>query len=178
MDFEKTLRRAWAIVTLDRAAMRETAADPQALVPGLVITAIGGALSAIGSFQFLLIPVTAALAVVFVAIGAAIFWGLGLAFGGKAEFVPLFRVFLHAQLTNWASLIPFVGGVVAAVWGIVVAVVTLEEVHGLSRGKAVAVVLIPVLLLSACCAVLVTMFGIALLGGAGAAGGWFGGHAG
>ena len=46
-------------------------------------------------------------------------------------------------------MIPFLGGIInilISIWGIVVSVVILENVHKLTRGKAVIVVLIPVII--------------------------------
>ena len=62
-------------------------------------------------------------------------------------------------LVSWATVIPVVGGLIG-LWSIPVAVISVEELYGLTRGKAVAVVLIPVVVLMALACV-----GVAVLGG-------------
>ena len=76
--------------------------------------------------------------------------------------MDLFRPLSFASLINWIAVVPVIGPIVsmiAALWLLVVNVVTIRDVHKLSTGKAVMVVLIPIIIM------LVLMFtlGIAIL---------------
>ena len=77
---------------------------------------------------------------------------LALLFGGKARYIEYFRAESHAAILGWVGIIaitPFLGGIInilIAVWGIVVNVIILENVHKLTRGKAIVVALLPVVL--------------------------------
>ncbi len=164
MDLKQALQRAWQIVQLDRAAIREVAADPNAMLPGLVLMALSGAIAALLSlnpFGILLGPV---IAVVGAFVGTAVLHVLALLFGGRGSYGALFNAGAHGHaLLSAANVVPVLGSLVALVWGVVVSVVNLEEVHGLSRGRAVIVVLIPVLLTLACAAVLFSVIVAAFL---------------
>ena len=66
-----------------------------------------------------------------------------------------FRAESHAAILGWLGLlvaiIPFLKviiGILTTIWGIVVSVVILENVHKLTRGKAIVVVLLPVIVLA------------------------------
>ncbi len=160
MDFKLALTRAWAIVTLDREAIREVAGDENALVPALVITAIGGLLGSLVTMN----PVFWVGGVVFSLVALVVFAGilylLAVLFGGQGDFLSLFRVLGHGSgLVSWAGIVPVVGSL-AGLWSIPIAVIAVEDLYGLTRGKAIAVVLIPV-------AVLLLLFcaGLAVVGG-------------
>ena len=173
MDFAAALRNAWSIVKLDRATMREVMASENSLVPALVILAIGGALTGVGTLN----PMAIIMNVVLVPVVAFIWTGIlhllaGL-FGGKGQYVGFFGGYGHGVgLVNWVGVVPLVGALVATVYGIVVAVFLVEENYGLPTGKAVAVVLIPVAFFCLCAVGLAVMFGasmMALMGAAAAA---------
>ena len=75
-----------------------------------------------------------------------------LAFGGGTRgFEATFRVFAFSQAASIFNIIPFCGGIIGFVYTLVLLVIGLSEVHQISRGKAAAVVLVPVLLCGCCC---------------------------
>jgi hypothetical protein len=79
--------------------------------------------------------------------------------------MSLMRTWTHGGgLLSFVGLIPFLGALVHLVWGIVMAVVVVEEIHQLTRGKAVAVVLIPVALLALCACIAFFTVGMTLFG--------------
>lgn len=88
--------------------------------------------------------------------------------GGTSQstsgFEGTFRVISYATVTQLANVIPIVGGMVAAVWGIVLAVMGLTDMHGTTQGKALAAVLIPILVCCVCGAVMVFTMGMGLAG--------------
>ncbi len=58
------------------------------------------------------------------------------------------------------GVVPFCGGIIAAVWGIVVAILGLAQMQDTTTGKAAGAVLIPMVL---CCAIIGLAFGAAIL---------------
>ena len=75
-----------------------------------------------------------------------------------------FRVAAYSSVSQLANLIPIVGGMVAAVWGIVLAVMGLTEMHGTTQGKALAAVLIPILVCCVCGIIVVFTVGMGFAG--------------
>jgi hypothetical protein len=76
---------------------------------------------------------------------------LALAGGGRG-FEATFRTAAYSQAAAVFNIIPLCGGVVGAVYTIVLLVIGLSEAHGISRGKAAAAVLLPLVILCCCCA--------------------------
>ena len=115
---------------------------------------------------------TIVLAPIWTAIGLFIWSGilhLCLAMvGGTSQsssgFEGTFRVVSYSSVSQLANLIPIVGGMVAAVWGIVLAVMGLTELHGATQGKALAAVLIPILVCCACGAMVIFTVGMGFAG--------------
>ncbi|MGI8891669.1 MAG: YIP1 family protein [Chthoniobacterales bacterium] len=110
-------------------------------------------------FAFIFIPV-------FVAFG--LFLGAGIVHlclmlvgGAKRSFETTFRVVCYSAGSTYPLLIvPICGGVVAAVWCLVVECIGLGRAHGTTTGRAVLAVLLPMIL---CCGgglILATMFGV------------------
>ncbi|MBI4149943.1 YIP1 family protein [Candidatus Woesearchaeota archaeon] len=148
MTFGVYVKKAWQVVQLDSSAMKSLAKDQKAFLMGVAIVALAGVAAAIGSFNpfgILIMPIIMVL-LSFVAVG--ILHLLALLFGGKATYGELYNIMAHSAILNWVLVVPFLGmplALLAGLWRMVVAVVALETVHQLSRGKAIAVVLIPVL---------------------------------
>lgn len=165
MDFGRSINLAWRIVKLEKPAAQEAADDREGLLPTLIVMAIGGALGAAGGSFFN--PVVVGAGIVLGPLFSAIFIGIyhliALAFGGKATYLQYLQsAGLGTGLVSWVGVIPFVGGLIQ-LWGIPVAVVATEQVHGLDRTKAVMVVLIPVVLLLLFCCAASIFFGSAIL---------------
>lgn len=83
----------------------------------------------------------------------------------KAGFEGTFRTICYASVADFAQLVPFVGGLVAAVWKLVLLVIGLATVHKTTQGKAIFAVLIPLILCCGCFLVLGATI-LALIGGA------------
>jgi hypothetical protein len=75
-----------------------------------------------------------------------IFGGAGGGFGAT------FRVICYSMAGYVWTFVPFVGGLVSAVWMVVLAIIGLSVVHRIGTGKAAAAVLLPDLLCCLCCA--------------------------
>lgn len=93
---------------------------------------------------------------------------LGLVIAGglqksTAGFEGSFRVVSYAMVAQLANLIPMLGGLACLIWSLVLAIIGLQDLHGTSTGKAVAAVLIPVLLCCACIGMAIGLAGAGML---------------
>lgn len=105
--------------------------------------------------------------IVLLILSAIIHLGLRLVGGlrdSTAGFEGSFRVYAYAQIANLAAIVPLVGGLLTLVWGIILCVNGLSDVHRTSQGKAVVGALSPYILLCGCvCVGLVTIILLAFL---------------
>ena len=103
-------------------------------------------------------------------IGAAILHACCLITGALSTsasgFEGSFRAVAYSQVASIASLIPAVGGLIAVVWWIFLAVMGVQRVHRTTQGRAIAAVLVPVIV---CCGgiILIAALGAAFLLGRG-----------
>jgi hypothetical protein len=161
--FVEYLKRALEIVQLKGEEIDRIKGDEEAFTVGLVIIALSGVASAIGSMA----PFGVVILPIFYLIGAFIGSGIlhliaTVAFKGEGEFLDFFRPFSFAYILTWVSVVwvlNFVLTPLAAVWMCVVWVVCVERVYGLDRPKAIATVAVPVVVLT----VLFMMFFAAVL---------------
>lgn len=81
--------------------------------------------------------------------------------GNPKSFEATYRVVAYANgATSVMMLIPFCGGLIQGIWNLVLLAIGFREVHGLSTGKAVVAVLLPIFL---CCGVVfLAAFGLGL----------------
>lgn len=89
--------------------------------------------------------------------------------GAGAGFAATLRVVCYAATANVFQLIPICGGLLGALWNLVLQVVGLAAAHKTSTVKAALAVLIPLLLCCICVATMVAVFGAAI---AALASGW------
>ncbi len=75
----------------------------------------------------------------------------------RQGFETTFRVVCYGQSAAVLQVVPFCGGVVMAVWLIVVNIIGLSEAHGIGRGSAAIAVLAPVVLCCCCVALVVLL---------------------
>lgn len=148
LELGKYLRKSLEIVMLRGTAAREAAEDARALVPGIIVLAIGGFAVAVGAiidglvaaaaetvFFLLFAPV---LNVLIFSAFIAVFHGVARLFGGKATFQQYYRATALAWIISWTQVVPLLGAV-ASLWSIPVNVVVLKSVHRLKTLEAVAV---------------------------------------
>jgi hypothetical protein len=85
--------------------------------------------------------------------------------GAKQSFETTFRVLAFSQgSTGVLQVIPFCGGLIAAVWGLVVICIGLAQAHETETGRAVLAVILPVIV---CCGgifALIMMLGLGAFG--------------
>jgi hypothetical protein len=98
-------------------------------------------------------------------LGAGIYhvvlWLLGSA---RRDFEATFRVVAYGHAVSAFLVLPFCGNVAALVWGIVVVTIGLAAAHGIGTGRALAAVLLPMIVSCCCCGALVGLV-IAGIGG-------------
>jgi hypothetical protein len=103
-------------------------------------------------------------------VGAGVVHLLLLLFGGApGGFETTLRVNAYSAAPTVAMVIPFLGGLIAMVWWLVLLIVGLGAAHRIPTGRAAAAVLIPVALCCACLVVGVVLFAASLTAMLGAA---------
>lgn len=75
------------------------------------------------------------------------------------------RVICYASGPALLSIVPFVGALAGGIWGLVLQVVGIREAHRTSTGRAVVVVLAPVILAFLAAVLLMVLFALAMGGG-------------
>ncbi len=82
--------------------------------------------------------------------------------GAGSGFTATVRVICYAHTTDVLQVVPFCGGLIAGVWGIVLSVLGLAVAHRTTRGKALLAVLLPLALCCVCVVAIVAIFGTAM----------------
>jgi hypothetical protein len=117
---------------------------------------------------FVVMPI---LTLIWVFLWGAIMHVLLLLVGGlqssEAGFDGTLRVVAYSSTGNLAKLVPVIGDLISTFWMIVLAVIGLTRIHGTSEGKAVAVVLLPLVICCVCVGAAVMMGVGAILSGLG-----------
>jgi len=146
--------RVKRIVTLDVSAYTEVAEDEEATGPAFLVAMAAALLSSIGTaFTTDGFGIGSALGAALIGapigllIGTGIFFLIGKLFGGQGEYMGLLRGFGHAAAPQALGIIPVIGSFVGGIWSLVCAVIAVREIHKLSTGLAVVVVLIPAVIL-------------------------------
>ncbi len=167
MDWVRLQHLIPAILKLDVEAIREAAGDEELTASAVIVVAIAGVASAIGTLHiFPGILTNPIMTVVGSFIGVGILFLLAKLFGGTGNFLSYYRPLGLAYALQWVAVIPVAGSFLAMITGIwmtVVAIVVTREVHGFSTGKAALVVLIPVILLMILVMMLVGLLGLAAI---------------
>jgi len=89
-------------------------------------------------------------------IGAAIVHLFLMILGGANQgFATTLRVLCYASTTQVIQVVPFCGGVIGAVWAIVLEIIGLAQAHRTTQSRAALAVLLPIAL---CCACLILVF--------------------
>lgn len=81
----------------------------------------------------------------------------------RSGFEGTLRAVCYSEVSSIASIVPVVGPPVAIVWWIVLAVQGIERLHHTTSGRAVAAVLIPVVVFCGLVALVVVVLGVAFL---------------
>ena len=148
--FGNYIKQAIEILKLNTKAMTEASKDEKAFGMAILFIAIGGVAGAIGMLNPIGIVLNPIIAIIGSFIGVGILHILAKLFGGKGTFTELYKVMGLAYLIQWISVIPLIGPILSGIlglWVIVVNVVALKTVYKLSTGKAIVVILIPLIII-------------------------------
>jgi hypothetical protein len=143
MDFGGYLQQGLRVLQLDVRAVKQAARDEEALLPALLFFAVAGLANGAGQFSFrgmIFGPIVATL-LSFVLVG--LLSVIARLFGGRAEFLDLYRPLGVAAPIFWVQAVPLLGPFLAffaLLYFAVVAVVVVEETGFLPRAKALAIV--------------------------------------
>jgi hypothetical protein len=123
-------------VRLNRRAMAVAAGDSGALRFGLVATALGGGFSVLfytGWEGVVLFSLFSVGSIFLFSAFVHLFAGYT---KGKTEFVGFMRIVALSGIIDWLAVIPF-AALIVTLWSIAIAVVGVQEVYGLNKGRAV-----------------------------------------
>lgn len=176
MDFKGYFMKGVELAKLNRDAASEVAADEGAFGTAVLFFAIGGLAAGLaGSAVSMgagaaLIIVGPIMHVIGSFISVGILYLIAKILGGTGDYKGYYSALGIGSIPQWAQVIPFVGWLVS-LWSIPVSVIVTERVHNLSFGKAVAVVVIPFLLVAFLAVLAIAFIGTAaILGIVGAMG--------
>ena len=170
MDFGKYLQKGIELVKLNRAVADEVAADDNAFGPAVLFFAIGGLAGGLGAT---LISGGAGIAAIvllplFHVIGSFISVGIlyiiARLLGGTGTYRSYYCALGIGSIPAWAQVVPVLGGIVS-LWSIPVAVIVTERVHKMSTGRAIMVILIPVVIALIIALAVIALVGIAAFTG-------------
>ncbi|MDH3283296.1 MAG: YIP1 family protein [Acidobacteriota bacterium] len=178
MNFGEALSRGLEIIKLNVQAMKQVAEDPNALLPAAIILAIGGALGGVAGLSPVTIVMGGILAPVLAFVWVVIVHFVATMLGGSGDYMGLYKAWGHGPgLLGWAGVIgaiPCAGWILLIplwIWQLVIGVLLVEQIHELTRGRAVAAILIPLAIFMVCCGAAVAIaiamgLSMAALGGA------------
>jgi hypothetical protein len=116
------------------------------------------------------VPFSAVIAVIASAIGAGLYQLIARLLGGEGDFNALYNAMAAYSapmglVSSLISAIPFVGGCLSALVGIynlVLTVIAIQAINRFGIGKAIVTVLIPLIVVGACCCLAVLAMGSTL----------------
>ncbi len=151
MKFVKSIKQSIEILKLNAKEIEKVAKDKQATTAGILILIIGGIIGGIASRRWALLGLTPIMVLIFSFVGIGILHMIAKLFGGKAQFMELYRTLSHAYILNWLSifnLIPIlktVISIITGIWGLVINFVAIKSLYKLSTAKTVFVIVIPII---------------------------------
>jgi len=69
----------------------------------------------------------------------------------KKDYEASFRVIAFSEGPSAFEVMPVIGGIVAVIWQVVLAIIGIREIHGLTTAKAAVAVLLPAVSFCLCC---------------------------
>ena len=132
-----------------------------AFLPPEIKEKIGGAFATNAGALMVQVGLAPIFVLVGLFVGAAIYHVSFLVVGATKDsasgFEGTFRVVAYSSVSQLANVIPFVGGLAALVWNLVLMVMGAVRMHRTTQGKAIAGVLIPMALCCVCVLVAVVL---------------------
>lgn len=83
----------------------------------------------------------------------------------NAGFWSTFRVVSYVSATSLVNWVPIIGGLVALVWGLILSVLGIREMHSTTTGRAALVILVPAAIVIALLALVAFSVLVAILAG-------------
>lgn len=148
MDLFKSFESALGVLRRDPTAIAAVSQDQGALVPGLFFASLAGFLGMLpgGMTGALLMLVVAPVAVFS---GVFVLFLIARLLGGSGSYMTLWRPCSHAYLLNAVGIALFVPAlglivvVISSIYYLIVLVSIVQATQHISRGRAVAVAIIP-----------------------------------
>lgn len=164
--FEAIAARLPRVLKIEGPVHGEIASDSNATIQAIVVTAVAALVASLtgeGGFVGRIVA-AAILAPIGLFIWTGIAFLLGKMFGGQANYISLVRPMGYSAAPYALAIVPVIGGLAGSIYSAVIQVKLHQEVNGLSQGSAIAVVVIPLVVLFAIGFIL-TLLGLALLAG-------------
>lgn len=149
MAFMDYVKQGIEILKLDEGVMTKVAKDNNATTMAVIFFAVAGIASAIGSLNIVGIIVYPIMYAIMSFIGVGIWHVIAKLFGGKAEFMEFYRAMGISYVGMWILAIPVVGVLLMlplSLWYLVVDFKIIKSVQQLSTGKALVVLLLPMII--------------------------------
>jgi hypothetical protein len=150
-DFKHYFKAGLEILQIKQNSIKKIAEDSKATTFAILFIALAGVASAIGTLNL----VGIIFAPVAILIGTFIWFGIlhlfSKIFGGKGKYSEFYRAAGVGYVGMWLAVIPILGPflvLIISLWYLVVYVNIVKVVHKLSTGKAIAVVAIPVAIIT------------------------------
>jgi hypothetical protein len=163
--FVDYVKLAVRIVQLDEAAILDAARDPDATIMAVAFVAIAGLAPAIGSLSIITLLFTVPVMLMISAILIGIVHVFARMMGGKAQFLELYRAQGLSHLVGWGAAVPLLGAIISPFLGIFYAVLmvnNVKTVHRMPLTHAIAVAVLPMLVIGAALAV-TALFGMGFI---------------
>ena len=80
--------------------------------------------------------------------------------GANQGFEATARVCSYAQASQLAQIIPFCGGLLSAIWSVILLIIGLSTAHGITRGKAALAIVLPVVVCCVAFGAMIMFFGV------------------
>ncbi len=139
----------------------------QAFLPAHMKSQMGGMAASAGMTigMMIIYPV---LYIIGIFIGTALLHVCFMIVGGLSNsssgFEGTLRAASYSYVAQLANVVPFLGGFIAAIWGLILMVIGAQAMHKCSQGKAIAAVLIPVVVCCVCVIGILAMGAAAFMG--------------
>jgi hypothetical protein len=154
-------------VTLKAGVYEEIGNDPQATGQAIIVTVAAALIGGLGDLirgRFGGWILSGIYAIVGLAIGAGILFLISRLFKGQGAYISLFRGLGYAYAPQALAVIPVVGAFVGGIWSLILAIRTVKETQRVSDGAAVAVVLIPAIVIGFIIFIFVVLLSVAMFG--------------
>ncbi|MAE13100.1 hypothetical protein CMO92_00915 [Candidatus Woesearchaeota archaeon] len=176
MGVKEIIGNAWKVASFDDKTTDAVLKDSSSFKNGLiflvltaVVMSVGVGIFAIisGSFVLAIVEIIATILMLLFGffVGGAVLHGLAHLFKGKGSITRFYGGYSHSYLPYWIGFfgfIPLLGlglWVLAGLWHLILTINVVQKAYDLSLGRALIVVLIPVVIVG----ILILSMGVALL---------------